>query len=335
MPPPLDRLPGTKVTFGKAAFARYLKAQKVEESELGGALSGALSRAHDNRTGAADARYFVIHGTSFPNYRDRPFPPSINDLRWPPNDLRMWDRGERSVGHVFINRVGDSLTARDFSIAWRATKLELKVVDLPAKGLFLHVELVQPRRSDPAGPAGNDAIAPAPGFTRAQYDRLAVIYAAASVRTGRWLVPAYHAVIDTGLPNGHDDPQNFDLDAWAAALGKLVTVMDEVFADSIPDWDTDRKGVLIARSPARWVNRLSPTTPILILHGTADWRVSPQQSQMMAAALIDNRRPVRLVLFEGSDHQLNVSIKTCIAYLIKCYAIFHHKDLNIEKKPKY
>jgi len=81
--------------------------------------------------------------------------------------------------------------------------------------------------------------------------------------------------------------------------------MDEVFADSIPDWDTDRKGVLLARSPARWVDRLSPTTPILILHGTADWRVSPRQSQMMAAALLDNRRPFRLVLLEGSDHQLN------------------------------
>ena len=81
--------------------------------------------------------------------------------------------------------------------------------------------------------------------------------------------------------------------------------MGEVFAETIPDWDTDRDNALLSRSPARWGDRLSPTTPILILHGTADWRVSPRQSQMMAASLLDNRRPFRLVLFEGGDHQLN------------------------------
>ena len=81
--------------------------------------------------------------------------------------------------------------------------------------------------------------------------------------------------------------------------------MDEVFADTIPDWDTDRESALIARSPARWADRLSPTTPILILHGTADWRVSPQQSQAMASALLEHMHPFRLVLLEGGDHHLN------------------------------
>ena len=81
--------------------------------------------------------------------------------------------------------------------------------------------------------------------------------------------------------------------------------MDEVFSETIPGWDTNRSDVLLARSPARWADRLSLTTPILILHGTADWRVSAQQSQTMAAALLDSRHPFRLVLFEGSDHQLN------------------------------
>jgi dipeptidyl aminopeptidase/acylaminoacyl peptidase len=80
--------------------------------------------------------------------------------------------------------------------------------------------------------------------------------------------------------------------------------MDEVFAEVIPGWETDREEALLARSPARWVDRMSRTTPILILHGTADWRVSPRQSQLMAAALLDNRLPFRLVLLEGSDHQL-------------------------------
>jgi dienelactone hydrolase len=81
--------------------------------------------------------------------------------------------------------------------------------------------------------------------------------------------------------------------------------MDEVFAEVIPGWETARESALLDRSPARWVDRMSRTTPILLLHGTADWRVSPRQSQLMATALLDNRLPFRLVLLEGSDHQLS------------------------------
>ena len=91
-----------------------------------------------------------------------------------------------------------------------------------AKGLQLHVELVQPRRSDPDGKIGNDAIAPEPGFTESQLDRLALLYLAASVRRGEWLVPAFHADLDAGIPDAHDDPQNFDLKLWGKRLAVLL-----------------------------------------------------------------------------------------------------------------
>ena len=84
------------------------------------------------------------------------------------------------------------------------------------KGLFLHVELVQPRRSQPGRGRGNDALAPTPGFSDIQYDRLALIYTIASVRAGRWLIPAFHVAIDSGIRGGHDDPQNFEVAAFAA-----------------------------------------------------------------------------------------------------------------------
>lgn len=42
-----------------------------------------------------------------------------------------------------------------------------------------------------------------------------------------------------------------------------------------------------------------------MLHGTADWRVSPQSAQRMATALLDSAHPFRLVLMEGSDHSLS------------------------------
>ena len=98
-----------------------------------------------------------------------------------------------------------------------------------AKGMQLHIELVQPRRRDPnrKPKATNDAIAPVPGFTRAQYERLALLYICASVRRGTWLIPAFHAVIDAGMKDAHDDPQNFELDLWAKKLGDLIKQINE------------------------------------------------------------------------------------------------------------
>ena len=42
------------------------------------------------------------------------------------------------------------------------------------------------------------------------------------MRAGAWLVPAFHAPIDADIRGGHDDPQNFDLRALAAALEALL-----------------------------------------------------------------------------------------------------------------
>ena len=85
---------------------------------------------------------------------------------------------------------------------------------------------MQPRIGDPAipkpGKTANDAIAPDPGFSDAQYERLALLYVAASVRRGEWLIPAFHAAIDSGFAGGHDDPQKFDLGKWAAAIADLL-----------------------------------------------------------------------------------------------------------------
>ena len=88
------------------------------------------------------------------------------------------------VAHLFLNRIGQVLVGQSLSRPWRATKLETRVIGLPAKGLFLHIETVMPRRRDPAVEGWNDAIAPNPGFSARQYDRLAILYIALSVRAG-------------------------------------------------------------------------------------------------------------------------------------------------------
>ena len=91
--------------------------------------------------------------------------------------------------------------------------------------MFIHNELIQPRRRHPKFRGRNDFKAPEPGFSAAQYDALALVYVVASVRAGFWMIPAYHAVLDEGIYDKHDDPQNFDLDAFADSLTRLRTAL--------------------------------------------------------------------------------------------------------------
>ena len=97
------------------------------------------------------------------------------------------------------------------------------MVGLPAKGRFLHVETVQPRRYAPGSHWLGDTLAPDPGFSDAQYRMLAALYVYSSARAGSWLIPAQHATIDAGIPEGHDDPQNFNPARFAAEIEKLVS----------------------------------------------------------------------------------------------------------------
>lgn len=223
LPPTLASLAGEKVALEIGAVRRWLTRNRIAESDLGGDLAAPLGHAGAGDPKLPQARYFIIHDTSTPNYEKQAFPNDIDLPSWKHNELGRWTEGAASKAHVFVNRVGGSVTAVDLGTPWRATKFERD--SRAKKGLFIHVENVQPRRSLPAGAAGNDALAPTPGFTTAQYERLALIYLAASIRRGTWLVPAFHGVLDLGHEDRHDDPQNFDLEAWDAALGRLVAVV--------------------------------------------------------------------------------------------------------------
>jgi dipeptidyl aminopeptidase/acylaminoacyl peptidase len=80
--------------------------------------------------------------------------------------------------------------------------------------------------------------------------------------------------------------------------------MEQLFSELIPGYAPNRDAELTARSPIRWAERLCKRTPILLLHGGADWRVHPTQALRMAAALYQHEHPFRLVFFEGADHAL-------------------------------
>lgn len=90
-----------------------------------------------------------------------------------------------------------------------------------------------------------------------------------------------------------------------SGIDKRPDMETYVYAELIPDYWEVKEEALLARSPVAWPERLCPTTPLLLLHGTADWRVDPAETMSLARGLFDLRRPYRLVMYEGADHGLS------------------------------
>jgi len=185
-------------------------------------LLSTLNRPVSKTASGSYALYFVIHDTSSPYLKDQPFPDQIDSA--PFVNCISGYLGPNAVAHYFVNRTGEIGIGHDFSIPWRATKFESKIIGEPSRGRFLHVESLQPRRRDPnAGGPNNDRLAPEPGFGDGQYKSLVGLYVLASARAGIWLIPAFHAAIDQGISDGHDDPQRFDLAKFDAVLNDAMT----------------------------------------------------------------------------------------------------------------
>jgi hypothetical protein len=165
-------------------------------------------------------RYFVIHDTSTPFLESAPFPRDLDhDLLV--NDFTPYVVAE-PVAHIFLNRYGQIWPGHEFAEGWRATKLESRIVGPAARGRFVHIETVQPRRFAKGSDWRGDTRGPKPGFSRAQYRMLAALYVLTSARAGVWLVPAFHATVDGGIPDAHDDPQNFELKQFVRELERLI-----------------------------------------------------------------------------------------------------------------
>lgn len=208
VPADLSARLGRPFDLSDGSVAAYLGRRGISPADIGGALA-----AGD----ASHLRYFVIHDTSSPELSGvTTFPASIDTPSGPGNNLTGW-AGLRQRVNLLVSRDGRSRTFLDWKAprSSPATKLEQNNVAAPSRRVFAHVENVQPRIK----PAQSWAwIAPTPGLSSAQQRRLAEAYVVASLRAGRWLIPALHYNIDKGGPAGHphDDPQNFDLAAWAA-----------------------------------------------------------------------------------------------------------------------
>lgn len=225
LPAPLASRVGQETGLpSREILSGYLSKQDLEW-DFAAYLWQPLARARDNDPTAPMARYFVIHDTSGPSFGRRDFPadidvsPKINNL----SNFQCQDGWGKA--HVVISRTGGVLLDHELAIPWRETKFERAVNFAGAlKGLFIHIEMIQPRRS--AGHSRhNDAQTPNPSFTSAQYDRLALIYIIASVRAGHWLVPAFHAALDAHIRDGHDDPLNFNIESFAGSIDRMIETL--------------------------------------------------------------------------------------------------------------
>ncbi|MEO5984086.1 MAG: hypothetical protein ABIP80_01195 [Ferruginibacter sp.] len=205
------------IGISRNKLKEYLNSQNVNETDVGGSIGLKLSYImHKGKN--VYAKYFVIHDVSFPVFKHS-FPENINSDSWSFNNPRNWNK---KVTHTYLTRTGGLNTVTSFAKGLRATKFELKILGTASKGLFIHVELIQPRVYPP-GSTISAPVAPKLGFTEAQYKKLALLYICASVRKEEWLVPSFHVNIDEKLNDFHDDPQNFETQKFTSEVLELVS----------------------------------------------------------------------------------------------------------------
>ena len=80
-------------------------------------------------------------------------------------------------------------------------------------------------------------------------------------------------------------------------------MMEKIYRGRFPDYDNNKSAALAARSVINWLDEL-PDAPVLLLHGSEDKRVNPEQSRLLAAALDNAEHTNKLVIYEGDNHSL-------------------------------
>lgn len=198
------------VEIKEKQIINYLNSKQISLSEISVVLG------YGN---ASSLKYFVIHDTSWPEEIGE-FPSDINEASYRGNNFSMWNGDIKDRVHAIITRDGQSKIFNDWQSQRKKSGVKIETNNrIPqSRKVLAHVENVQPRIK----PSNTFAwIAPEPGFSPRQEERLALLYVMASYRAGHWLIPAYHFNIDQGLPDGHDDPQNTDLQNWVTKISSI------------------------------------------------------------------------------------------------------------------
>ncbi|MBP1581637.1 MAG: S9 family peptidase [Oscillospiraceae bacterium] len=78
--------------------------------------------------------------------------------------------------------------------------------------------------------------------------------------------------------------------------------MKEVYHELVGGGPKEKREEFIARSATYWPEKIIP--PMLILQGTADWRVTPNQGRKMYRKLKEVGKECKLIIYPGADHSL-------------------------------
>jgi dipeptidyl aminopeptidase/acylaminoacyl peptidase len=98
------------------------------------------------------------------------------------------------------------------------------------------------------------------------------------------------AVVTAGMANAFNN------------IASRPDIEKHVFSELIPDYASNKEVSLKQRSVVFWADQLCKRTPILIMHGSSDWRVLPSESLELVNKLYEYKHPTRFILFEGADH---------------------------------
>ena len=85
---------------------------------------------------------------------------------------------------------------------------------------------------------------------------------------------------------------------------ETVTWADSLFAHWLPEYRDDKASFIAKRSPILHAEQICKTTPIFIIQGTADIRVTTPQVFDLARKFYELKQPFRLDMYEGGTHDV-------------------------------
>lgn len=96
--------------------------------------------------------------------------------------------------------------------------------------------------------------------------------------------------------------------------GSLRPNLVEVFRKRIVGYEADPLGTLNARSAVLWADEIK--VPMILFHGSADWRVRVSETLAVAQRLAEAQRDFELHVYAGDDHSLTLNRDHAIARAI-------------------
>jgi hypothetical protein len=140
-----------EMLVNKQKFRDYLDSNTIIQADIGCNIDNGLSTIINPATNKREtAKYFILHDVSY-SQDGLIFPGNIDSISYRANQFSYWTKIQKeknvTLAHVFINRLGESKTYANFSHPCLTTKFEKPKYNkhFNLQGLFLGVELVQPR----------------------------------------------------------------------------------------------------------------------------------------------------------------------------------------------